>query len=294
MKIGDKYNMLKCLEYVNSDKRGKRFLFKCDCGEEVVYHGAYVKGGRYKTCGCIKYDKNKDCDILKTKYHRLKPIKRVKNIRRGRAFLCRCDCGNQKIISLAELKRGTTKSCGCWNSEVQSSFMIDYSTKHGKSNTPEYSIWKGMKERCNNPKNKSYHNYGGRGIKVFDRWLDSFENFINDMGERPSKNHQLDRINNDGNYEPSNCKWSTRSENTINKRHKLGVSGHKNIVLDNKIKTENCYYTMIKRKGKTRTSFYTILEIALKIKEKWLEEYENNPDKWIEDTINNNYNKSLD
>lgn len=286
MEIGEKYNKLECIKFVDSDKRGKKFLFKCDCGNEVVYTGTYVKNNRYKSCGCMKYNKNKDEDILNNTYYRLKPIKRVENIQRGKAFLCDCDCGNQTIVALSALKRGSTKSCGCWNSEVQSKFMVDYSTKHSKSRTPEYSVWKGMKERCHNTKNTSYKNYGGRGIKVCDRWRNSFENFINDMGERPSKEHQIDRTDNNKGYSPDNCKWVTPSENAINKRHAKGISGYKNIILDGE-----SYYALLKRKGHTRSSKYTDLETALNRRDLYIEEYKTDPQKWIEDTINKNYLK---
>ena len=286
MEIGEKYNMLECVKYIDSDKRGKRFLFKCDCGNKVEYTGTYVKNNRYKSCGCRKYNKNKDEDILKTKFNRLRPIERVENINRGKAFLCRCDCGNESIVPLYSLKNGGTKSCGCLNSEVQSKFMIKYSTKHGKSKSPEYKVWKGMKNRCNNPRATGYENYGGRGIKVCKRWDDSFENFIKDMGERPNENYQIDRIDNDKGYAPNNCKWVTPSENSLNKRHRKGASGFKNIILDGE-----SYYAMVKRRGNTRTSHYTNLENSLNIRDIYIEEYNKNPQKWIEDTIKKNYLK---
>jgi hypothetical protein len=87
---------------------------------------------------------------------------------------------------------------------------------HGKTNTPEFWVWRTMKSRCNNPNRPEYKRYGGRGIKVCERWLKSFQNFYDDMGQRPSKYHQIDRINNDGNYEPANCKWVMPSENANN------------------------------------------------------------------------------
>ena len=286
MNIGDKYNMLECVKYVSSDNRGKKFLFKCDCGNEVEYTGTYVKNNRYKSCGCRKYNKNKDEDILKTKFNRLRPIERVDNIKRGKAFLCKCDCGNTTIVPLGSLKNGRIKSCGCLNSEVQSIFMKEYNNKHGKSKTPEYKVWQGMKSRCNNPNAKGYNNYGGRGIQVCKRWDNSFENFIKDMGERPNEDYQIDRINNDGNYSPDNCRWVTRSDNTLNKRHKKGSSGFKNIILDGV-----SYYAMIKRQGHVRTSKYTNLENALNLRDLYIEEYNKNPKKWVEDTIKKNYLK---
>lgn len=125
---------------------------------------------------------------------------------------CLCDCGSEVIIVRMNLHSngiGGSKSCGC--------LKLEKATSHGKTKTKEYRAWASMHQRCNNPKNKRYEGWGGRGITVCDRWT-SFECFLSDMGCRPSDEYSLDRINNDGNYEPSNCKWSTRSEQQLNKR----------------------------------------------------------------------------
>ena len=95
---------------------------------------------------------------------------------------------------------------------------------HGMTKTPEYRVWAEMKGRCSNPRNKSYHNYGARGIFVCREWIDSFEKFITDMGRRPSKNHSIDRIDNSKGYSPSNCKWVTRKEQSNNQRSNVMIS----------------------------------------------------------------------
>jgi hypothetical protein len=126
-----------------------------------------------------------------------------------RIFLCECECGNIKQIALGHLRKGITQSCGCFHKELLK--------KHGYSYDSIYKIWSDMKRRCLNSNCKAYKNYGGRGIKVCDRWLESFNNFLEDMGERP-EGLSIDRINNDGNYEPSNCKWATNKEQINNRR----------------------------------------------------------------------------
>ncbi len=131
-----------------------------------------------------------------------------------RQVLCNCMCGNQTIVQLSSLRTGKTKSCGCYRIEVVS--KIDR-TKHGKTNHPLYQTWCAMKQRCYNISSVKYKDYGGRGIKVCNRWLESFDNFLEDMGERP-KGLSIDRINNDGNYELSNCRWATKQEQTDNRR----------------------------------------------------------------------------
>ncbi|WP_155054542.1 hypothetical protein [Streptomyces blattellae] len=136
----------------------------------------------------------------------------------------RCDCGSEKTIALRALGT-TTNSCGCLGKETASA----RARKHGKRDTPEYRIWQGMKWRCLNPNYKPYPRYGGRGIKVCDRWIDSFEAFLADVGPRPSPKHTLDRLDNDGNYEPGNVAWRTYKEQAQNKRPQLRdtcVHGH--------------------------------------------------------------------
>lgn len=132
---------------------------------------------------------------------------------RGAIWICQCECGNIKSVSGGDLrsKRGI-RSCGCSKMEPH--------TKHNMCHTKEYEIWKGILRRCYNKNSKSYKNYGGRGIKVCDSWKNSFENFYRDMGSCPTNTYMsIDRIDNDDDYKPSNCKWSTRIEQNRNRSY---------------------------------------------------------------------------
>lgn len=167
----------------------------------------------------------KTIDLIGMKFNRYLVTERAGSTNSGQAkWLCKCDCGNEKIVAGYSLKSGNTKSCGCLNKEI--------TTKHGHCKNKQTSrtlrIWNGMIQRCLNPSNPDYKYYGGRGIKICDHWL-KFKNFLDDIGEIP-KDLTIDRINNDGNYEPNNWKLSTRKEQARNRRNNIST------IIDNKYK----------------------------------------------------------
>lgn len=141
-------------------------------------------------------------------------IERAPNKGRHVRWLCRCECGNTGIVNSSNLVSGISRSCGC--------LQIDTVTTHKLTGTPEYGTWTAMKSRCYTKSNVAYPYYGGRGITVCERWLHSFQNFLDDMGHKPTPNHSLDRIDSDGNYCPENCRWAdseTQNNNLRSNRH---------------------------------------------------------------------------
>lgn len=167
-------------------------------------------------------------DISGCKFGRLSVIDRAGTSPSGQPlWKCICDCSAIRFVSIYDLLRSTTVSCGCYNADKT---RIKF-TRHGQAKnrrcSKTYASWKAMLARCGNPNQRAWKNYGGRGIKVCERWL-KFDNFFEDMGERP-KGRTIDRLDVNGNYEKSNCQWATASEQGLNKRlpkyHSTGVQG---------------------------------------------------------------------
>lgn len=171
----------------------------------------------------------KRLSLIGQRFGRLVVMADAGNIKGRSRWICRCDCGTTHITRGRSLKNGDTSSCGCFHierlrshaGEKRSVSAIHF--RHGcarkNAKTAEYTVWRGMIDRCSNPHSASWHHYGGRGISVCSKWRDSFETFLADMGPRPvgpsdrkRALYSIDRINSDGNYEPSNCRWATQSQ----------------------------------------------------------------------------------
>lgn len=186
--------------------------------------------------------------LVGQKFGRLVVIQRVNNNKQERTqWLCQCDCGEKITVVGDSLKRGNTKSCGCYQKEQ----LIERLTTHGhakQGGSKTYRVWTYMIHRCTNPKDKRYQDYGGRGITVCERWRNSFENFLEDMGQVP-EGYQIDRIDNNGNYCKTNCRWATRQEQMRNTRRNFLISyNDKTQCLASWAEELNMNYSTLKRR----------------------------------------------
>lgn len=185
-------------------------------------------------------------DLTGQRFGRWTVIDRTDDSRTGRTrWLCHCECGAEKNVQASSLLCGDSKSCGCFNLEQ----IRTNSITHGGCNTQEYGIWCAMLRRCYNPAVREFPRYGGRGITVCPRWLHSFENFIRDMGPRPSAEHSIDRIKNEGPYSPRNCRWTDRFTQANNKRNNrmVLVEGHHVTLAEASRSTGIEYHVVFKR-----------------------------------------------
>lgn len=217
---GEVFGRLTVYQFSRMKNGSAYWACHCECGNIATVNGSRLRNGHTQSCGCLVMDKagSNFIDETGATYGRWTVVG-YSHTHDGSAFWdCVCDCGKKSKIEGTSLRSGNTKSCGC--------LAVDNGRKrsitHGGANTVEYRAWKGLRARCNNKNNARYGLYGGRGIKVCKRW-NHFVNFIEDMGRRPSKNHSIDRIDNDGDYCPENCRWANQTVQVRNSRRGLMI-----------------------------------------------------------------------
>lgn len=228
--LGQRFGMLEVIARDSTKPDGEAtWICKCDCGNTKSIRGSVlVRENGTKSCGCLI---GNPMDLTGEKYGTLTVIKRAENKGKKKMWLCKCDCGNEVIVAGGNLRNGHTQHC------LECGYRLTgLSIKtHGKSNTPLFGIWHGMITRCEDKTVKAYKDYGGRGISVCEEWRNDFQKFYDwAVNNGYQKGLQIDRINNDGNYEPSNCRFVTQVINANNKRSNVIIehNGEKNTIAE--------------------------------------------------------------
>lgn len=214
-------------KYVDGSGRKRlKYICRCECGTSHEALGENLRSGHTTSCGCQQNDnrRKRAKNVVGQRFGRLTVIREGERYvsPQGisqRKIVARCDCGNETTTWLSIARSGMATSCGCVAQEI----LLDRNLVHGdaprRRQTREYVAWANMISRCENPNVDRYPAYGGRGIKVCKKWRNSFPAFLEDMGRKPSREHSIDRIDVNGNYEPGNCRWATPDVQANNKQN---------------------------------------------------------------------------
>lgn len=196
---------------------------RCSCGKTIrVRAQSLMRERGTRSCGCLrterikKFNQDSETDLTGKRFGRWTVLGRPAT---GGGWSCKCDCGTQKTVSGRTLRDKESRSCGCYKRDAARKRRLT----HGLSHTDDYKLWQQILDRCSNRNCPHFKHYGGRGISVCRRWL-KFENFIADMGPRPSRNHSIERRNVDGHYAPSNCSWIYKRFQPRNKRTNRNIT----------------------------------------------------------------------
>jgi len=196
----------------------RQWVVRCECGIEVLTGTNSLLQGQRTSCGCRRGDSHR-LDLAGQKFGRWTVIEMAPSVSSRTAWKCLCSCGKSGVVRTGVLRAGHSRSCGCLAAESRASATRTHGATRGSdARSAGYTSWSGMKNRCRNPNSTDYESYGGRGIRVCERWLHSFENFIADMGPRPSPRHSIDRVDVNGHYEPGNCRWADPKQQKNNQR----------------------------------------------------------------------------